>query len=61
MWDDEEFYRMDEISRRLKTSPSLPYKWARSKGLPVYRLGKSLRVKGIDLREFLEQRRVVRK
>jgi excisionase family DNA binding protein len=47
----------DEIIPRLRVSRSTLYEWLAKGELPSYRLGRIIRIREIDLTEFLERRR----
>jgi excisionase family DNA binding protein len=47
-----------EVASRLGVTEIAVYKWCSRKVLPHYRLGKLIRIKEEDLKDFVEKRRV---
>ena len=53
---EEDYLTTEEAAQFLKVSLVSIHNWKRDKGLPFYRLGRSIRFKKIDLIAFTEKR-----
>ena len=55
---DQEFFSLAEVGKRLGLSRMTVYRYVQEKRLPAYRFGKHYRIRNDDLEKFISKQKV---